>query len=213
VRYCVGDNRMKARYLTAAIPLFILMFSSIAYASLDVDISVENAEIIPLEDQKITATANERGIGVLLVLQPAEGTPWMDFLDAHPALKSLYNSLPGNIQTELANKIGGKIVSFKTVSFSGGGGSKTLTFPDDFTGINGAPSTEFMGKYKVIFAYMSWESSDNDARCCCLCELEFDCAHGGWFVIPEAPLGTVASLLGMFVAIPALLVVKRVKHK
>jgi hypothetical protein len=204
---------MKTKYFTAAIPLLILMFASVAYASLDVDVSVENAEIMPLEDQKITATANERGIGVLLVLQPADGTPWLDFLNAHPALKALYNSLPSNIQTQLANMVGEKIVSFKIVSFSGGGGSKTLTFPDDFNGINGEASTEMMGNYKVIFAYKSLERSDNDPRCCCLCELEFDCAHGDWFVIPEVPLGTVVSLLGMFAAIPALLVIKRVKSK
>jgi hypothetical protein len=212
VKYCVGDNRMKTRYLTAAIPLLILMFSSVAYASLDVNVNIENTEIMPLEDQKITATANERGKGILLVLQPAEGTPWIDFLDAHLALKALYNSLPNNIKTELANKVGGKIVSFKIVSFPGGG-SETLTFPGDFNSINGEPSTELMGKYKVIFAYMSWESSGNDARCCCLCELEFDCVHGSWFVIPEVPVGTIVSLLGMFAAIPALLVVKRVKYK
>ena len=135
---------MKTRYLTAAIPLLILMLSSVAYASLEVNVSVENTEIMPLADQKITATANERGIGVLLVLQPAEGTPWIDFLNAHPALKVLFNSLPNNIKTELINKVGKQIVSFKIVSFPSGGGSKTVTFPDDFTGINGAPSTELM---------------------------------------------------------------------
>jgi len=204
---------MKTRYLTAAIPLLILMFSSVAYASLEVNVSVGNTDIMPLADQKITATANERGIGVLLVLQPAEGTPWIDVLNAHPALKVLFNSLPNNIKTELVNKVGKQIVSFKIVSFPSGGGSETVTFPDDFKGINGAPSTELMGKYKVIFAYISRESSDNDVRGCRLLELEFDCAHGGWFVIPEVPFGTIASLLGMFAAIPALLVVKRVKSK
>jgi hypothetical protein len=204
---------MKAKYLTATIPLLILMFSSVAFASLDVNVNVENTEIMPFEDQKITVTANERGQGMLLVLQPAEGTPWLDFLDAHPALKLLYNSLPSNVKTELANKVGGKIVSFKMVSFPLGGGSKTFTFPDDFKGINGEPSTQLMGKYTVIFTYKSWERSDNDPRCCCLRTLEFDCARSSWFVIPEVPLGTVASLLGMFAAIPALLVVKRVKSK
>jgi hypothetical protein len=173
----------------------------------------KNTEIMPFEDQKITVTANERGQRILLVIQPAEGTPWLEFLDAHPALKLLYNTLPSNVKTELANNVGGKIVSFKMVSFPLGGGSKTFTFPDDFNGINGKPSTQLMGEYKVIFVYKSWERSDNDPRCCCLCEREFDCAHGSWFVVPEVPLGTVVTLLGMFAAIPMLLVVKRVKSK
>lgn len=74
-------------------------------------------------------------------------------------------SLPSNVKTELANKVGGKIVSFKMVSFPLGGGSTTFTFPDDFKGINGEPSTQLMGKYTVIFTYKSWERSDNDPRC------------------------------------------------
>ncbi len=201
---------MKARYLAAAIPLLILIFSSVAYASLDVDVSVENTEIMPLEDQNITVMANERGIGILIVVQPAEGTPWMDFLGAHPALKALYNNLPSNIQTELADKIGGKIVSFKVVSFpDAGGGSETVVFPDDFNGINGGPSTELMGEYKVIFAFISWE----DGECCCLFETAFDCTLFLVHVIPEVPVGTIVSLLGMISAIPALAVIKRVKSK
>jgi hypothetical protein len=204
---------MKTKYLTAAIPLLILMFSSVAFASLNVNVSVEKTEIMPFEDQKITVTANEWGTGMVMVVQPAEGTPWLDFLNKHTELKPFYDSLPSNVKTDLANKVGGKIVSFKMVSFPRGGGSKTLTFPDDFKGINGAPSTQLMGKYMVIFTYMSWERSSNDLGRCCCSVLEFDCARGGWFVIPEVPLGTIASLLGMFAAIPALLVVKRVKSK
>ena len=201
---------MKARYLAAAFPLLILIFSSIAYAELTIDVSVEKTEIMPLEDQNITAITNERGIGILLVLQPAEGTPWMDFLDAHLALKALYNNLPPNIQTDLADAIGGKIVSYKVVSFpSAGGGSETVVFPDDFNGINGIPSTELIGEYKVILAFISWE----DGECCCIIEKAFDCTMFFVHVIPEVPVGTIVSLLGMFAAIPALVVVKRVKSK
>ena len=72
---------------------------------------------------------------------------------------------------------------------------------------------QLMGEYKVIFVYKSWERSENDPRFCCITKCEFDCARGSWFVIPEVPLGTIVSLLGMFAAIPALLVVKRVKSK
>ena len=45
------------------------------------------------------------------------------------------------------------------------------------------------------------------------CNRDFDCYRRRCFVVPEVPLGTIASLLGMFAAIPALLVVKRVKSK
>jgi hypothetical protein len=204
---------MKTKYLTAAIPLLILMFTSVAFASLSITVSVENTEIMPLEDQKITVTANEWGLGMVMVVQPAEGTPWIDFLNDHPELKPFYDSLPDNVKTDLANKVGGKIVSFKMVGFPLGGGSKILTFPDDFNGINGDPSTQLMGNYKVIFTYTSWERSRDDPGWCRCSILEFDCERGGWFVIPEVPLGTIASLLGMFVAIPALLVIKRVKSK
>ena len=57
-------------------------------------------------------TTNERGKGILLVIQPAEGTPWIDFLNDHPGLKALWNMLPYNIRTRIACKVGGKIVSF-----------------------------------------------------------------------------------------------------
>jgi hypothetical protein len=201
-----------AKYLTA-IPLVILMLSSVAFASLDVTVSVGNNKIMPFEDQTVTATANERGKGVVLIIQPAEGTPWLDYLDDHLVLKGLYSRLPDNIKKELASEVGGKIVSFKMVSFSRGGGSETFTFPDDFTGINGEPTTELMGNYKILFAYLSWESTGNDQKCCCLCKIEFDCTTGSWFVVPEVPLGTLVASIGMFAAIPTLLAVKRMKVK
>ena len=108
--------------------------------------------------------------------------------------------MPSAIKTELADKLGGKIVSYEMISFPSGGGSETLVFPDDFTGINGVPSTGVMGEYEVIFVYLSWEGS-GDGRCCCIIEKEFDCASGSWFVTPEVPLGTIMVLIAPMAAL------------
>jgi hypothetical protein len=68
------------------------------------------------------------------------------------------------------------------------------------------------GEYKVVFAFISWERSNNDgSRCCCLLELDFGC--GSWFVIPEVPLGTIISLLSMVAAIPVFKFRKRIRIK
>ena len=199
------------KYALVVIPVLILMLSSVTNASLDVSVIVEYPKINQLQDQMITATTNEEGKGILLVIQPADGTPWVDFLNDHPAMKSLWNMLPSTIRTAVANKIGGKIVSFDIISTELGGGSETVTFPEDFTGINGDPSTALMGKYKVVFAFLSWETSNDDSQCCCLFEIDFDCSS--WFVIPEVPFGTITSLLSMLAVIPGLKLYKKTRFK
>jgi hypothetical protein len=194
---------MKLTYALGAAALIILiMGSSVAYASLDVAVSVEYPQIIPIQNQIITATANERGQGVLLVLQPAEGMPWEDFLVSHPNFLIFWNMLPDDIKVEVCDKIGGKIVTFNVVSFGLGGGSKAVSFPDDFTGINGAPSTELSGEYKVIFAYLSYERDESDSRCCCIFEIGFDCIGWNVHVVPEIPFGTIATIFTMILAMP-----------
>ena len=202
---------MKMKYALVVIPFLILMLSSVTKASLDVSVSVQYPEIGPFQDQIITATTNERGTGILLVIQPAEGTPWIDFLNDHPAIKSLWDMLPSNIRTAVASKIGGKIVSFDIISTDLGGGSESVTFPEDFTGINGDPSTALVGEYKVVFAFLSWETSNDGSRCCCLFELDFDCNL--WLVIPEVPFGTITSLLSMLAVIPGLKLYKKIRFK
>lgn len=203
---------MKTKHAVVVIPFLILILSSVTNASLNVDVSVDYSEINQFQSQEITATANEKGTGILLVIQPAEGTPWKNFLNYHTTLKALWDRLPSNIRTRIGSRIGGKIVSFKIIRLDSGGGSETVTFPEDFKGINGDPSTALMGEYKVIFAFLSWEQSNEDGSpCCSLFELDFDC--GSWFVIPEVPVGTVVTLLSMMAAIPILKLRKRIRFK
>jgi hypothetical protein len=133
-------------------------------------------------------------------------------------------SLPNDIKTQVQEKIGDKIVSYKLIVMEEGG-SVDVTFPEDFTGINGEPSTALNGEYKVIFVFLSkCESEDQvpdgdntlDAaiecrphRECKLVELDFACAR--WFVVPEVPLGTIAPVLSALAAIPVAKLYKR-KH-
>ena len=207
------EEKMKVKCLLAVIPLLlIIIFPSVVSASLNVDVSVGIAELVPLSDQTITATANEWGVGLLIVLQPAEGTSWTDFLDAHPVLKALFYSLPSDIRTEISYKVGDKIVSFKIISFPVGGGSEDFIFPDEFNGINGEPSTEVTGEYNVLFAYLSWEG-DVERECCCLVEKEFDCAFGHFNVIPEVPFGTIVASVSMVGALLVYVSMPRLRKK
>ena len=173
----------------------ILLFISIPFTvladPLDVSIEVKYSELPALTDQSITVTTNERGIGIVLVIQPAEGTPWADFLEDHEILESYFNQLDPEIQTAITDKIGQKIVSFKIVAFGLGGGSEILRFPDDFNGINGEPSTESTGKYTILFAYISWEGDQIEGQCCCIAEKEFDCDYAHFNVVPEVPFGPI----------------------
>jgi hypothetical protein len=200
---------MKAKMLIAVISLLlIIIIPSTVSASLNVNVSVGTSELVALMDQTITASANEMGIGVLIVLQPATGTPWIDFLDKHPVFKNLFDRLPSDIQTEITNKVGKKIVSFKIVSFPAGGGSEKCIFPDDFKGINGEPSTELAGEYTVFFAYTSREGNH-----CFLAKREFDCAFGHFNVIPEVPFGTVVASVSMVGALIVFVSMPRLRKK
>jgi hypothetical protein len=174
-------------------------------------------QINQLQSQEITATTNEPGKGILLVLQPAEGDPWAGFLAAHPNLEEIWNSLPSDIKTQVQEKIGDKIVSYKLIATEEG--SECVTFPEDFTGVNGEPSTALVGIYKVIFVFLSkGESTDtipdagltDNIQCSPrvrLVELDFACAS--WFVVPEVPLGTIAMIVSSITALSVFKLYKR----
>ncbi len=184
------ERMKKSIYVLAIALLTFLLSTSLVYAALDIDVTVGQAVINPLETQQITATTNQKGVGILLVIQPAAGTPWLDYINSHPTswISIVWHSLPSSIQTEISDAIGGKIVSFVvpvTITESGGG-SRTYNFPSDFTGINGEPSTAAGGTYKVIFAFVSASGP------CFKFEKDFAC--NSWFVIPESPFGTAMAL-------------------
>ena len=207
-----GVRMKKLVYVIATVAFLVLLSSSFANAYLDADVTVGSIQINKNAPQTITATTNAGGFGILFVIQPALGTPWMNYLNSHPALKWLWLSLPFTTRMTISNAIGGKIVSYKLVTIGNGGGSQSFSFPTDFIGINGEPSTGLLGKYKVFFAFMSHHASNVELSCCrcfCLFQVDFDC--GRWFVVPEVPLGTVLSLLTALVALPVFKLVRR-KH-
>ena len=195
---------MKLSYALVSVFLILTTTSNIVQASLDVKVNVEYNQILPIQNQIITATSNEKGKGILLVIQPAEGIPWIDYLNAYPELNIIWNLLTNDIKTEINEKIGGKIVSFNIVNFALGEGSKAVTFPNDFTGVNGDPATELSGEYKVIFAFLSYEvDPSNIGTRCCIFEIGFDCIAWNVHVVPEVPIGTIIPLLAMIFALPA----------
>ena len=188
-------------YGIASVIFLVLILASTAQAPLEISVTVQNPSINPLQTQTITATPNEPGFGIVFVVQPTDGLPWIDFLNSHLILKSWWTwSLPASIKTQISDAIGGKIVSYKLVS-SNNAHSITLTFPTNFTGINGVPSTAAMGLYKVLFVYMS-----SGVSC-----VELDFACGSWLVIPQVPFGTVMALVSSLCAIPAFVLYRR-KH-
>jgi hypothetical protein len=173
----------------------VIMASSFANASiydnLRINVTPAEASISPNDSQQITATVNEKGIGIIFVIQPAEGPTWTDFLQDHPDARALWILAPDDIKQQIQEAVGNKIVSYAIVTFDDPG-SKTLNFISDFTGINGAPSTKLLGEYDVVFAYASFQP---------WYYMETGFACGAWNVVPEVPLGTAAAACSMIAAV------------
>jgi len=222
-------KKMKISLAFVALSLIALLSISSAKATLDISVEVANPVIDQGDVQLITATTNEPGIGLLIVLQPAMGGPWTDFLTAHPELMALLAGLPPEIQTQLQGAIGDKIVSYMLIGPIPEEApipyplSIPAIFPLNFTGVNGEPSTYLVGDYKVIFVFISnVESLDQetlgaDSVATSITELpdvslvELDFACGRWFVVPEVPLGTIAPVLASLATLPLAKLYKR-KH-
>ena len=176
---------VRMKYGLLAILSAALLTLPMVNGSLSISVSIENPEIYPSESQTLVVTTNEKGIGVLLVIQPSNGTPWMDYLEEHQPMKNLWNMLSNSTKTEISEKVGQKIVSFALIRTDTGGENVTLSFPEDFKGINGDPSTTTEGEYKAILAFLSYEHEVR--KRCHLFEIGFDCVS--WPVIPELPPG------------------------
>ena len=212
-------KKMKIAYAFVAVAFVAFLSIASVKATLEVGVEVAYPTINQGESQLITVLTNEPGIGLLIVLQPAMGDSWTDFLIAHPELAALFADLSPEMQTQLQGLIGDKIVSYKLIgpipeeALNCVPISIPVMFPDDFTGINGEPSTTLVGDYKVIFVYLS--NYEEDAQVApvlattteieqptteTLVELDFAC--GRWFVIPEFALGTIAPILSSLTALP-----------
>jgi len=169
--------------------LAIVMLTSLVNATPVAQIIVSQPIINPSSNQTLTATVTQRGVGIIFVIQPATSSlSWLEYLNQHPDLKAVWNSLPENIKNQVSDDLNGFIASYKIVNFNdNSGGSSMLSFPQDFTGLNGQPSTSMQGEYNVVFAYLS---RDN---CCFRFKISFDC--GQWFVVPESVLGTAMAII------------------
>ncbi len=187
-------RKLTAVTLAFTAVFIIVMSSSFASASINtlhIDLDIAKSTITPYEKQQITTIVNEKGVGIVFVIQPAQGPAWTDFLNEHPDLRALWVLAPDDVKAQIQAAVGNKIVSYAIVNFDDAG-SKTLNFETDFTGINGAPSTGLIGEYKVFFAYVSFEPWY------CM-ETGFAC--GAWNVVPEVPLGTAMAAVSMIAAV------------
>jgi hypothetical protein len=207
-------KRTKIAVAFAAASLLVLLSASFANAALNISVTVKYPQIAQGQSQIITATTNEGGKGILLVLQPAEGDPWAGFLQDHPDLEDLWNSLPSDTQSQVKDAVGNKIVSYKII-VTDQAGSEDVAFPDDFKGINGEPSTALVGTYTVIFVFVGAPADGADATNAnaevSICKLDFDAVTASWFVVPEVPLGTIAAISSALVALSVFKLYKR-KH-
>ena len=222
-------KKTKIAYAFVAVALVAILSIASVGATLEINVEVANPSINPGEPQVLTVTTNEPGVGLLIVLQPAMGDAWSGFLAEHPLLAALIASLPPDTQAELYGLVGNRIVSYKLIgpipeeALNCIPITMPVIFPDEFSGVNGEPSTNLPGDYKVIFVYISAYEADQeptnhepdaveltqvqvevpeieipgDVR---LIELDFAC--GRWFVVPEYALGTIAPIISSIAALP-----------
>jgi hypothetical protein len=162
-----------------------LLTVPLAKAYINVNVSVDPPNISPHQQVDITCWAEMNGKGVVFVVQPS-------------VTSSEAQCIIEDVQCDL-NEISSdpdcslwKIISYARVDeiVDPEGGQQVLVFPDDFTGLNGQPSTNQPGKYYIFFVF--WHLS----RCFYL-KIGFDCST--FWVVPEYPLGTIIA-----VAVPVL---------
>jgi len=205
----------KALLCLVAVTFLALLLIPFASSALTVQVSVGNPSIGPGQSQTITASAFEKGTGILFVVQPGVPTQnWKSLLDANPFLKSYWSKIPVNLQTQISTEIGNGVVSCEVVSLNTPTStgphqppvySQTVNFPKDFTGLNGVPNTQMAGTYKVIFAFIGWDNS------CYQSQINFAC--GQWFVLAESPLGTATGVIAPLAAVGAFGAYKKLSAK
>lgn len=167
---------------------------------LSIDVSAQSKEILPGIDQVLFTDTNEKGIGILIVIQPTGCvTPTNDnFL---PVL------LDANIKSQIMSLINGKVISYFVDYGWNAQNDRQHIFPDQFKGLNGVPSTNIPGTYKVIFAFVSLQYEI--VRCRIKCDLDFACDSACFNVIPEVPMGTIMALVPSLAAFATVKVYKR----
>lgn len=154
---------------------------------LNVNVNVDPETIFPGQKVNITCTAETDGKGVVFVIQPVSTSS-----KAQCESQDVQNDL-NQISSDPDCSLW-KIISYACVDeiINPEGGQQRFTFPDDFTGLNGEPSTNILGKYRVFFVF--WHGSE----CFCV-KIGFDCSL--FWVVPEYPIGTIIGVLTPFLAL------------
>jgi len=182
----------------AALIVVFLISSTNAYMqansnTLDVSVS-SNPEVISLGGKvTIDCTTNMDGKGIVFVIEPVNGSSL-----ASSESRDIRQDLD-EISHDMSLK---RVISYAWVIITNSeGGSRSFTFPDDFTGLNGEPSTNTFGKYYVFFIFIHL----------CVCKIDFDCSS--FFSIPELPFGSLMATTASFGALLGLVAVKRLRTK
>lgn len=193
---------MKRNVLAVCFSVLIVAFLTVSVnasvlptSTLQVTVECFPQTIMPNQAVTITCTANMEGMGIIFVMQPSQG--------------SSVSSLPLSSVQEDLSKISSdpdfsmhKVISYAWVNIaSSSGGEQKFTFPQDFTGLNGKPSTQTMGKYYAFFIFLHM----------CIYKWGFDCAS--FFVVPEVPFGTLVATIASFGALMGYAAVKRSRIK
>ena len=185
----------KIIYGMASVIFMMMILSTTANASLQLSVTVQTPTLSPSQTQTIHAITNQRGWGIVFVVQPSDGELWTDFVNtsSHSLLYWRWLYLETDVKANVSSEIGSKIVSYTFVDTAREDGwDFVLAYPMNFTDINGVSSTAALGEYKVIFVF--WNS-------CTICVTKFAC--GVWLVIPQVPFGTVMALVSALGALPA----------
>jgi len=163
--------------------------------ALDVSVSCNPEVIQPGQKVTITCTSNMDGEGIVFVIQPSGGSSTA--ASESESVQEDLNTISSDPSVSLW-----RVVSYAWVEITNPeGGEQTFTFPEDFTGLNEAPSTHSLGKYYVFFIFLHL----------CVCKFNFDCSN--FFVVPELPFGTFMATTASLGALFGHVAVKRLRTK
>jgi hypothetical protein len=189
---------LSVAFATLVAAFLVISASSSAQATngaLNVTVGCLPEKILPGQTVTITCTSNMNGEGVVFVIQPSQGS-------SATSASTLY--VQGDLNRISSDPVVSlhKVMSYAWVKITGSaGGQQKLTFPKDFTGLNGIPNTQTMGKYYVFFVFLHM----------CVCKFDFNCS--GFFVVPEVPLGTLVATSASFTALIGFMAVRRPRTK
>lgn len=178
---------LKIALTSLVLVLSLALMVPLSRGYLSVNVSADPETILPSEKVTITSSAEMDGKGIIYVIQPVSvsSRAQSESEDVQNGLNEISNDPDYSLW---------KIISYAWVDaiIDPEGGQQNFTFPDDFTGLNGEPSTSVLGKYYVFFVF--WHGSK-----CFSVKTRFDCSM--FWVVPEYPIGTIMGVLIPFLAL------------